>query len=54
METKYKPTTSSVKNNLSKRFDTKFIKELDLFLCNSSLNKDEQEKLVKLLNKIVD
>lgn len=51
---KYKPTTSSVKNHLSKRAHEKFTKELDLFLCNTCLDKKDQEKLVKLINKLID
>lgn len=51
---KYKPTTDSVKNILSKRAHEKFAKELDLFLCNTSLDKKDQEKLIKLINKLID
>jgi hypothetical protein len=54
MEPKYKPVTNSIKNLLSKKANTKLIKELDLFLCNSSLDKKEQENLIKLINKLID
>lgn len=51
---KYKPATNSVKNFLSKNANEKFVKELDLFLNNTGLNKAEQEHLVKLINKLID
>ncbi len=51
---KYKPTNDSVKKNLSERFNDKFIKEIDLFLCNTSLDKSDQEKLIRIINKIID
>lgn len=51
---KYKPTVGSVKNHLSKRAPEKFVKEIDLFLCNTCLPKEDQEKLIKLINKLID
>lgn len=51
---KYKPAASSIKENLSKRAPEKFVKDLDLFLCNTCLPKSDQEKLIKLINKLID
>lgn len=51
---KYKPAVNSIKENLSKRAPEKFVKELDLFLCNTCLPKGDQDKLIKLINKLID
>ena len=49
---KYKPATESVKG-LSKKAPEKFIKDIDLFLCNTCLPKSDQEKLIKMINKLI-
>lgn len=41
-------------NKLSEKAPEKFKKELDLFLTNTNLTKKEQEKLIKLINKLLD
>lgn len=41
-------------NKLSERAPEKFKKELDLFLTNVNLTEEEQEKLIKLINKLLD
>lgn len=59
MESKYKPSTKSI-NNLSDKLSYKyanpddFIKELDLFLCNTSLPKIDQDRLIEIINKLLN
>lgn len=50
----YKPTNEAVKKYLSHKLHSKFKKEIDLFLCNTSLDKKDQEKLIKIINNIID
>ena len=53
-KSKYKPTVKAVREFLSPRAHEKFVKEIDLFLCNSFLDKKDQEKLIKIINKLID
>lgn len=49
----YKPTTSAVRN-LSKKVDDNTTRKIDIFLCNSNLDKKSQESLIQILNEMVE